>query len=230
MRKMLLALCLLLAATASNAGSIQSVDSVGDAFTINFDGSSGTTSSMQGLSASATFTVNSWTTRNGRTTVSFDIVIDNTSNAQIWQSAVITAIGFDTDPNALNGFSTGVFTKFVAGGSFPTGAGFNVEYCASGNRNNCNGPGNTPLNVNDPNGTATVTMTFAGNISNLDFSNFGIRWQALDSASLRIAGGSGIGVERTPPVTPPIPEPAAMAVFGLGALMVGAALRKRARQ
>jgi hypothetical protein len=230
MRKTLLALCLFLAATASNAGSIQSVDSVGDTFTISFDGSSGASSSVTGLSASATFTVNSWTTRNGRTAVSFDIVIDNTSNSQIWQSAVITAIGFDTDPNALSGRSTGVFTKFVTGGSFPTGAGFNVEYCASGNPNNCNGPGNTPLNVNDPKGTATVTMTFAGNLSQLDFSNFGIRWQALDSRSLGIAGGSGIGVEKTPPITPPIPEPAAMAVFGLGALIVGAALRKRARQ
>ena len=237
MRKMLLALCLLLAATAANAGSIQSVNSVGDTFTINFNGivdygNPSTATVMPGLTATGQFTIMSWSysAATNKTTVSFDIVIDNTSNASIWQSAVVTAIGFDTDPNALSGTSTGVFTDFVTGGSFPTGARFNVEYCASGNKNNCNGPGNTPLNVNDPNGTATVTMKFAGNISNLDFSNFGIRWQALDSASLRIAGGSGIGVETTPPVTPPIPEPAAMAVFGLGALMVGAALRKRARQ
>lgn len=234
MRKMLLALCLLLAATASNAGSIQSVDSVGDTFTVNLNGivdygNPQTATVMPGLTATGQFTIMSWSynATTLKTTVSFNIVIDNTSNASIWQSAVVTAIGFDTDPNALSGTSTGVFTKFVSGGSFPTGAGFNVEYCASGNKNNCVGPGNTPLNVNDPNGTATVTMTFAGNISNLDFSNFGIRWQALDSASLGIAGGSGIGTETT---TPPIPEPAAMAVFGLGALMVGAALRKRARQ
>ena len=235
MRKLLLAICLLLAATASNAGSIQSVDSVGDTFTINFNGivdygNPQTATVMPGLTATGQFTIMSWSysTTTMKTTVSFDIVIDNTSNASIWQSAVVTAIGFDTDPNALGGTSTGVFSRFVSGGFFPTGAQFNVEYCASGNRNNCNGPGNTPLNVNDPNGTATVTMTFTGNISNLDFSNFGIRWQALDSASLGIAGGSGIGTETT--TTPPIPEPAAMAVFGLGALIVGAALRKRARQ
>ena len=236
MRKTLLALSLLLAATASNAGSIQSVGTVGDTFTINFDGivdygNPAAATVMPGLTATGQFTVQSWSynASTNRTTVSFDIVIDNTSNASIWQSAVVTAIGFDTDPNALGGTSTGVFSRFVSGGFFPTGAQFNVEYCASGNKNNCNGPpGKTPLNVNDPNGTATVTMTFAGNISNLDFSNFGIRWQALDSASLGIAGDSGIGTETT--TTPPIPEPTAMAVFGLGALIVGAALRRRARQ
>lgn len=237
MRKVLLTLCLLLAATASSAGSLQSVDSVGDTFTINFNGivdygNPQTATVMPGLSATGQFTIMSWTynATTLKTTVSFDIVIDNTSNASIWQNAVVTSIGFDTDPNALSGTSTGVFTKFVSGGFFPTGAQFSVEYCASGNKNNCNGPGNTPLNVNNLNGTATVTMTFAGNISNLDFSNFGIRWQALGSTQLGLSSGSGIGVETTPPVTPPIPEPAAMAVFGLGALMVGAALRKRSRQ
>jgi hypothetical protein len=233
---MLLALCLLLAATASNAGSIQSVDSVGDTFTINFNGIMDygipqTATVMPGLTATGQFTIKAWSysAATNKTTVSFAIVIDNTSNASIWQSAVVTAIGFDTDPNALSGRSIGVFSRFVSGGSLPTGAGFNVEYCASGNRNNCVGPGVTPLNVNDPNGTATVTMTFAGNLSKLDFTNFGIRWQRLSSAQLRVGPGqdSGIGVEVT---TPPIPEPAAMAVFGLGALIVGASLRKRALQ
>ena len=226
MRKLLAFLAATFLSFAANAASIQSVDSVGDTFTINFNGivdNPGPTV-MPGLTASAQFTVTSWSTSSGTTTVNFDILITNTSNSSIWQSAVVTAIGFDTDPNATSGSTTGVFGKFVTGGSFPTGAGFSVEYCASGNKNNCNGPGNTPLNLGQS-GTASVTMTFAGSISDLDFSNFGIRWQALDSSQLGIAGGSGIGVETS---TPPIPEPASMAVFGLGALLVGATLRRRA--
>ncbi len=236
MRKLALALLVAFSATTSQAAT---VTSVGDTFSVDFNGIvdvglfNPTPTVMQGLSASADFTVTQWAfnSTTNRTTVKFDIVIDNTSDASVWQSAVITSIGFDTDPNALSGSSTGVFSRFVSGGSFPTGAGFNVEYCASGNRFNCNGPGNTPLDVNDPNGTATVTMTFAGSLSQLDFSNFGIRWQSLSSQSLGIAplgliGRSGIGVQVT---TPPIPEPAAMAAFGIGALLVGAALRKRAQ-
>ncbi len=239
MRKMLFALCLLLAAAASNAASIQTVNSVGDTFAVNLNGivdygNPQTATVMQGLSASAQFTVQSWNydSKTGKTTVKFDIVVDNTSDSKVWQSAVITAVGFDTDPNALSGTTSGVFSRFVSGSTsnakFPTGAGFAVEYCASGNKNTCNGSGKTPLNVNDPNGTATVTMVFAGPLSQLDFSNFGIRWQALDSTRFGLNGGSGIGIPTL--TTPPIPEPTAMAVFGLGALMVGAALRKRARQ
>ena len=230
MRKLALALLVALSATTSQAAT---VSAVGDTFSVDFNGivdygASSTPTVMTGLTASAQFNVTGWSfdSTANRTTVKFDIVLDNTSNASVWQSAVITAIGFDTNPNALAGSSTGVFSRFVTGGSFPTGAGFNVEYCVSGNRNNCNGPGNTPLNVSDPNGTATVTMTFAGNLSQLDFTNFGIRWQALTSQQLGLRGASGIGV---PATTPPIPEPGAMAVFGLGALLVGAALRKRAQ-
>jgi hypothetical protein len=226
MRKLLALLAATLLSFAANAATVATVDSVGDTFTINFNGivDNPAPTVMPGLSASAKFTVTSWSTVSGATTVKFDILVTNTSNSSIWQSAVVTAIGFDTDPNATSGSSTGVFGKFVTGGSFPTGAGFSVEYCASGNRNNCNGPGNTPLNVGQS-GTASVTMTFAGNISDLDFSNFGIRWQALSSQQLGLRGRSGIGIETS---TPPIPEPASMAVFGLGALLVGATLRRRA--
>jgi hypothetical protein len=226
MRKLLALLAATLLSFAANAATVATVDSVGDTFTINFNGivDNPAPTVMPGLSASAKFTVTSWSTVSGATTVKFDILVTNTSNSSIWQSAVVTAIGFDTDPNATSGSSTGVFGKFVTGGSFPTGAGFSVEYCASGNRNNCNGPGNTPLNVGQS-GIASVTMTFAGNISDLDFSNFGIRWQALSSQQLGLRGRSGIGIETS---TPPIPEPASMAVFGLGALLVGATLRRRA--
>jgi len=226
MRKLLVLLAATLFSFAANAATVATVDSVGDTFTISFNGivdNPGPTV-MPGLTADAQFTVTGWSTSSGVTTVKFDIFITNTSDASIWQSAVVTAIGFDTDPNATSGSSTGVFGKLVTGGSFPTGAGFSVEYCVSGNKNNCNGKGNTPLNVGQS-GTASVTMTFAGSVGKLDFSNFGIRWQALDSKQLGIDDGSGIGKETS---TPPIPEPASMAVFGLGALLVGATLRRRA--
>lgn len=227
MRKFVLPLLFALLATSASASTVTAT--AGSSFTIDFNGIvdiSGAARVQRGLSAQADFDFTSWSYNGGtnRTTVVFDITITNTSNPGVWQNAVVTAIGFGTNPNALRASTTGVFSKFVSGGRFPTGAGFNVEYCASGNRFNCNGPGNTPLNVGQS-GVATVTMTFAGNISTLDFSNFGIRWQSLTSRELHLWGRSGIGTEVS---TPPIPEPASMAVFALGALVVGAALRKRA--
>jgi hypothetical protein len=50
--------------------------------------------------------------------------------------------------------------------------------------------------------------------------------------TVTVLGGKNAGIvslSGTPTTTPPIPEPTSMAVFGLGALIVGAALRKRAR-
>jgi hypothetical protein len=49
-------------------------------------------------------------------------------------------------------------------------------------------------------------------------------------SNVTIVGGKNAGIVSLSgtPTTPPIPEPTSMAVFGLGALMVGAALRKRA--
>ena len=73
-------------------------------------------------------------------------------------------------------------------------------------------------------GTASVQLAFFGNwTSPIDFSNFGIRYADLFSSQLGVNGFAGIGV----PVTPPIPEPASAAVFGLGSLLVVAAIRRR---
>jgi hypothetical protein len=215
------------AALFAGGAHAATVTAVGDAFSVGFNGIvdvADVPTVMPGLSATSEFTVTSWSYDAGadETEVSFDVLITNTSDASIWQSAVVTSIGFNTDPDAVAGSSSGVFDEFVIGGSFPTGAGFTVEYCASGNHNNCNGPGNTPLNVGQF-GTASITLTLAGNVGELDLTDFGIRWQALASTQLGIADGSGIGTN-----TPPIPEPGAMALFGIGALAVGAAIRRRA--
>jgi hypothetical protein len=228
--KLFAAALLALIATASSAATV--TPSSG-AFTVTFNGivDVGTPSVptvMPGLTATADFNVTSWTYSGATntTTLLFDITVDNTSDAAIWQSAVITALGFDTNPAALGGSSTGIFNSLSPSQSLPTGLGFTVAWCANNQpQGNCGGGTPDPLlGVTGAGGVAHVTMTFAGNLSSLDFTNFGLRWQALDSATLGIAGGSGIGVS-----TPPVPEPASMAVFGLGALLVGAALRNRAK-
>jgi hypothetical protein len=228
MRSLILAALLALGASASHAAT---VSAVGDTFGVSFNGIAdvnGVPTVLPGLTATAQFTVTGWSSSSTTTTLSFDVALDNTSNASVWQSASITAIGFDTNPSATGGSSTGIFSSLSPNQSLPTGMGFTVEWCANNQpQGNCGG-GQPPaaLNVNGAGGTASVTLTFAGSLSSVDFSGFGIRWQALESKQLGFSGDSGIGVG-TP--TPPIPEPTSMAVFGLGALIVGAALRKRAK-
>jgi hypothetical protein len=217
---LLLPLVIALVAPAAFASSLP--------FPVNFNGVvdvNGTPTVLDGLTATAQFTQTSFTYDSilDRTTLTFQIALTNTSDSTIWQSSVITAIGFNVDPDALEGSSSGIFLHLVEDGSFPTGWGIDVEWCASGNQNTCNGPGNTALGIGDG-ATATVTLVFDGDITGapVQFSNFGIRWQALDSDRYGISDGSGIGLD-----TPPVPEPTSAAVFGLGALIVGAALRRK---
>ncbi len=178
---------------------------------------------LPGLTASALFAVSpfSYDSETDRTTVAIDIMLHNTANAWKWESAVVTGIGFDTDPDALHeGSAEGVFGTLAFGKKLPGGAGFPVEICVANHSGFvCGGPGNTPLDVGES-GTTHVELSFAGNLSEIDFTSFGIRWQALSSDKLHLCGDSGIGV-----ATSVVPEPSLAALLAAGAL--GAALRRR---
>lgn len=210
---------LLLAATfaLASAASATTVDSLGDTFSVQFDGNVAT-QSVPGLSALATVTVTSFDAAAG--TVVLDIALTNDTDASIWQSARVSSIGFDVDPNVTGASASGVFSYAVLSGKYPNQFG-PIEVCAINNKNNCSGGGSGGLLIGQS-GAVTMKLDFGGPISQIDLTNFGVRYQSLDSQSLGLRGASGTGHG-----TPPIPEPASAAVFTLGALIVGAALRKR---
>jgi hypothetical protein len=199
-----LAAALLSLATASSAVTI---DSVGDTFGVVFDGNV-ETEQVAGLAASATFLVTEFDAAAGR--VVLQISLSNTSNNGIWQSARVSAIGFDASEDIVSASATGLFAYAVTGGKFPNQFG-PVDVCAIDNANNCSGGQNGGLHIGQS-GVVTLTLQFAGPITALDLTNFGVRYQSLDSCDLEISGGSGTGSGDV------VPEPRALALLGIAGL------------
>jgi PEP-CTERM motif len=221
LKSLALAVAVLLVAPASQALTITASDvtvtaaDVGQSFTISYDGqSSGTT--ISGLTASAVYTVTAVTANS----ISLSVLLSNTSSNPISASRV-SVFGFDTNPNVTSASASGAFGTTVLGGALPSGFG-SIELCfKNGQGNNCQGGGGTGISLGQS-GTTNLTLNFASiGASGVTFSNFGVRYQSIVGA-----GGITSAVGRG---TPPVPEPASMALFGLGALIVGASLRKRAR-
>jgi hypothetical protein len=224
MKALKLAILLLaLLATPAFASSV-TVDSIGDTWTLDYNGIidvNGVPTVQPGLSARIKFTVVdiAYDASLNLTVMSLDIVVENTTDASLYQNATVSGIGFDTNPNVrrLGSSATGDYSYVALNTGLPTGAGFMVEVCVSGRYNRCSGPANNATMIGQI-GAAAVTLGFSGNLigQSIDFTNFGIRYSDIFSTQLGINGQWGIGV----PVTPPIPEPASAAVFGLGVLML----------
>jgi hypothetical protein len=225
LRKLLAVAVLALLATSSNALTITATDvtvtaaDVGQSFTVDYDGFVNGGSVINGLTSSAVMSVVAVSS----TSITLSVAITNTSSSPITGSRV-SVFGFDTNPNVVSAAASGFFSGTVvkSGLQLPSGFG-SIEMCVkNGQTNNCSGGGGTGIAMG-ASGTTTLTLNFSSiGASGVTFSNFGVRYQSLSGAG-NVTSAVGRG---TP--TPPIPEPTSMAVFGLGALIVGAALRGRA--
>jgi len=222
LRKLLVVAVLALIATSSNALTITASDvritsaDVGQSFTIDYNGFINGSATINGLTASAVYTVTGVT----GTSITLSVALTNTSSSPITSSQV-TSFGFNTDPNLTSATAGGFFTVTVLNSSYPSQFGA-LEFCAkNGQANNCSG-GNGGV-TQGATGTTNVVLNFSSTANGVTFSNFGVRYQSIVGSALTT---SAVG-RGTP--TPPIPEPTSMAVFGLGALIVGTALRRRAR-
>jgi len=198
-----LAAALLSLATAASAVPI---DSVGDTFTVSFDGNIDT-DQTPGLTASATFLVTDLDAAAGR--VVLRISLDNTSDASLWQSTRVSAIGFDVNGSLSSASASGLFQYALTGGKFPNQFG-PVDVCMVDNRNNCTGGQNGGVTLGQD-GVITLTLSFAGPIGSLELTNFGVRYQSLSSSELGFRGASGTGAGT-------VPEPRALALLGAAGL------------
>jgi len=226
-----LKLVLIAAALCATPALAVTVDSVGDNWGFDYDGRldvNGVATVMPGLSSHVDFAVTDifYDASVNRTFVGMTIVVQNTTDAAIWQQASVTGIGFDTDPDVkrFGSASVGDYSYLAINSELPTEDGFKVEVCVAGRSSICSGPLGSGTEMGEV-GEATVYLAFAGDLTGgaIEFSNFGIRYSFVRSDEQGIIYGQGLGVPRTPPV----PEPASVAVFGVGALIVGAALRRK---
>jgi hypothetical protein len=223
---------LLLAAPAFGASVV--LTGAGQTWSLYYNGIvdiNGTATVVQGLSARVDYNLTglSYDAGSNITYLNMDIVISNTSDAAIWQKATLGGVAFDTDPNAIKmgSAATGAFGYIAFNKVLPGSTGFGVEICASGYQNSCDTNYQFGVDIGAT-GTSSLQLAFMGNVLNspITLSAFAVRWSDLLSGQygfLLPVTGNGYGV----PVTPPIPEPSAAAVFALGAVALAAALRKR---
>ena len=225
-------LALSLFAAPAFATTVQ-VNNPGDHWSLSYNGIldvNGTPTVMPGLSARVDYVVTGiyYDSATNLTQLAMDITIHNTSNSSLWGTGSVGGVAFDTNPNVvrIGSGASGALGYVALNQTLPTGAGFKVEVCVSGRRNVCDSVNPYGVKANTS-ATASVWLSFRGNISGvpIDLSNFAIRWADLSSTTLGIPASRGAGIGL--PVTPPIPEPASAAVFGIGALLVAAAIRRK---
>ena len=193
-------------------------DSVGDSFTVDFGGNI-EGSDVPGLTASALLTVQSISSNS----VALSITLSNTTGAP-WDSAGVSAFGFDTSPNVSSAtLSSSVFGNVNLGKHFPNGFG-GIDVCIINNRNNCTGGAGGGLEIGEST-QALLTLNFAGSVGAIELDNFGVRYQSLSSKELGFSGASGTGRVVRP--GNPIPEPGSIAMFLLGGLLVAAFVSKQ---
>lgn len=196
---------------------------VGRYFFVDFNGSVNS-QALSGLSSIAVFQVNLFDALGnvqlgGTLYAGVDAYGNPLPNANLFQNYRVSVMGFAIDPNAAPGAtSSGVFNT-VHYGSINANGGIDTELCFKGGGGpNCNGGGDGGVSLGD-NGQFTINFRLSNPQSSFTLSDFGVRYQSIDSSHYARQGSSGTGVGT------PVPEP--FTILGTSAALGFSALFKR---
>lgn len=197
---------------------------IGSSFTLNYNGFSDGTS-IDGLTGSTTFTL----TGVSGNEYSFDYSVANTSSAPVTGSR-ISSFAFNTDPTISSATSTGAFAYTTLSSTYPNGIG-TVDVCfKDASTGSCAGGGSGGLDLGQS-GTGAFTLSFSSPVSALTLSDFYVRYQSITGVpGITSASGAGTMTSTSGGSTggTPVPEPGALALFGLGLIGVAMARRRAA--
>ena len=209
------ATCLLFSANASAIMLSSTGGSQG--FSVDFNGNVDGTD-YPGLNARADMSLSN--VANGGLIWALNVSLYNLTNSSVFQSSRISVFGFSVGTNLIGGSVTGVFTQFAMSG-ITAGAGISTDFCVKGGggTNNCNGGGGAGVETGGI-GSLQLNLNFDKVMDNIVLSNFGIRWQSLESNQHGITDGSGTGGGTVSVFTPQ-----SLLLFALG--LVGLAFSRK---
>lgn len=186
--------------------------SIGQAYTINFDGFVDGGPSLPGLSSQLTLTLNSIV--NG--VYNFDYSLSNMGATGDSISSRVSGFAFNTDPEIIGAASTGTYSFTQLDGNYPNGIG-RVDVCFLGaSTGSCAGGGSGGV-FDGQSGTGTLSLDFGGAITGLTLDDFFVRYQSITgipgvtTASGQQTSSSG-GSE--------VPAPNMLLLFGIAALAI----------
>lgn len=139
-------------------------------------------------------------------------------DADLFESYRVSVFGFQIDPNFSNVSVSGAFDQTVIGKDINANGGVDIDVCFKddGPNSNCDGGGSGGI-WNGTMETFRIVLDFNQEITSFNLSNFGVRYQSINSEYYDIRGGSGTGTGQA------IPEPFTIAgtaaAVGLGALL-----------
>jgi hypothetical protein len=189
---------------------------------------------------SATGTFGNFAFSNGGTTFTMDVTIENTTpqgslSTADWQSTRLTAIGFDTLPDATGISTTStIYPTAVLEDTFPSF--MKVDVCTSSGTQNCAGgasggtfPDGSGVSPNSDAFTLTLTGLPSGTTS-IDLGTDVAGGTELFDAKFQTGYGS-FEFQNSPgsPPPPDVPEPGTLALLGSFLVVLGIASTHRHR-
>lgn len=148
--------------------------SIGESYTISFDGFVDGGASLGGLSSQLTLTLSSIV--NG--VYNFNYSLTNTGATSDTVSSRVSSFAFNTDPEIVGADSTGTFNFSTLDSNFPNGIG-RVDVCfKDANTGSCAGGGSGGV-FDGESGAGTLSLDFGGAIAGLTLDNFFVRYQSI---------------------------------------------------
>lgn len=199
--------------------------SVGESFTIDFDGFSGDASStVDDLTSSITFTLDEVT----NDAYTFSYVVDNTTSNGLTSN--LSSFAFNVDPDISSANVTGAYSfAFVADGSgsdpsLPNQIG-NVDVCFKArNSGSCSNGGGI---AQGESGSGSLSLFFDPDApSDITLSDFFVRYQGITGAG-NVGSATGQSTTSSSSSGTQVPAPGMMVLLALGLFGLGAVRRRR---
>lgn len=196
-------------------------DSIGDSFTISFDGFVDGGASIDGLSSELTLTLTG--IENGVYT--FDYSVTNTGADGDGIDSRVSGFAFNTDPEIDAASSTGVFGYTSLDKNYPNQIG-TVDVCLKGQSGgSCAGGGSAGM-YDGETGTGTLSLTFDSAPNSLTLDDFYVRYQSISGIE-NVTSATGRQTSTGSTSGTDVPEPGMMMLFAAAILGLYFATRRR---